>query len=214
MSWWNRQQFRRSQQVVKSVGNTGTLGGRGSLPDPVDSLQNKGAGLGGREGRRVTRMLSLAASYSAPMTAGICRYVTPRCLTWPRSRRTSRPTLVAGLDKIYVNTPGQWHKEISPTLAAVCLFVWIISTSLFSPTLMWMARDLLHALLHRHNNSWTAFFEPVVGTGSKKAVHVLLCLCNNACKRSLAICRKSRALCPVSRPLSIPIWPACVKQGR
>ena len=38
---------------------------------------------------------------------------------------------------------------------------------------------------------------PVLTTGSKKAVHVLLCLCNNACKRSLAICRKSRALCPI-----------------
>ena len=30
---------------------------------------------------------------------------------------------------------------------------------------------------------------PVPTTGSKKAVHVFLCLCNNACKRSLAICR-------------------------
>ena len=48
----------------------------------------------------------------------------------------------------------------------------------------------------------------------KKAVHVLSCLCNDACKRSLAICRKSRALCLVSRLLSVPIWPACVKQGR
>ena len=47
---------------------------------------------------------------------------------------------------------------------------------------------------------------PVPTTGSPKAVHVLLCLCNNACKRSLAICRKSRALCPVSRRLSVPIW--------
>ena len=46
---------------------------------------------------------------------------------------------------------------------------------------------------------------PVPTTGSKKAVHVLLCLCNNACKRSLAICRRSRALCPVSRLLSVPI---------
>ena len=46
---------------------------------------------------------------------------------------------------------------------------------------------------------------PVLMTGSKKAVHVLLCLCNNACKRSLAICRKSRALCPISRLLSVPI---------
>ena len=36
-------------------------------------------------------------------------------------------------------------------------------------------------------------------------------VCNNACKRSLAICRKSRALCPVSRLLSVPIWPACAK---
>ena len=27
------------------------------------------------------------------------------------------------------------------------------------------ARDLLYALLHRHNNTWTAFFEPVVSTG-------------------------------------------------
>ena len=42
---------------------------------------------------------------------------------------------------------------------------------------------------------------------------MLLWLCNNACKRSLAICRKSRALCPVSRLLSVPIWPACVKTG-
>ena len=46
---------------------------------------------------------------------------------------------------------------------------------------------------------------PVATTRSKKAVHVLLCLCNNACKRSLAICCKSRALCPVSRLLSVPI---------
>ena len=46
---------------------------------------------------------------------------------------------------------------------------------------------------------------PVPMTGKKKAVHVLLCLCNNACKRSLAICSKSRALCPVSRLLSVPI---------
>ena len=57
-------------------------------------------------------------------------------------------------------------------------------------------------------------FPPVPTTGSKKAVHVLLCLCNNACKRSLAICRNSRASCPVSRLLSVPSWPACAKQGR
>ena len=35
---------------------------------------------------------------------------------------------------------------------------------------------------------------PVLTTGSTKAVHVLSCLCDNACKQSLAICRKSRAL--------------------
>ena len=60
----------------------------------------------------------------------------------------------------------------------------------------------------------TDLIPPMPTTSSRKAVHVLLCLCNNACKRSLAICRKSSALCPVSRLLSVPIWPACVKQGR
>ena len=39
-------------------------------------------------------------------------------------------------------------------------------------------------------------------------------VCDNACKRSLVICRKSRASCPISRLLSVPIWPACDKQGR
>ena len=34
-------------------------------------------------------------------------------------------------------------------------------------------------------------FPPVLTTGSTKAVHVLSCLCDNACKRFLAICRKS-----------------------
>ena len=48
-------------------------------------------------------------------------------------------------------------------------------------------------------------FPPVPTKCSKKAVHVLLCLCYNACKRSLAICRKIRVLCPVSRLLSVPI---------
>ena len=44
-------------------------------------------------------------------------------------------------------------------------------------------------------------FPPVPKTGSPKALHVLLCLYNNACKRSLAICRNSRALYPISRYL-------------
>ena len=57
-------------------------------------------------------------------------------------------------------------------------------------------------------------FPPVPTTGSKKAVHVSLCLYNDACKRSLAICHKSTASCPFSRLLSVPIWPACAKQGR
>ena len=39
------------------------------------------------------------------------------------------------------------------------------------------------------------FSPPVPTTGSQKAVHVLSCLCDNACKRSLSICQKSRALC-------------------
>ena len=55
------------------------------------------------------------------------------------------------------------------------------------------------------------FSPPVLTT--PKAVHVLLCLCNNACKRSLAICL-SRASCPVSRLLSVPIQPAYAEQGR
>ena len=57
--------------------------------------------------------------------------------------------------------------------------------------------EFYHCVIHS--------FPPVPTTGSKKAVHVLLCLCNNACKRSLVICRKSRALCPVSRLLPVPI---------
>ena len=50
----------------------------------------------------------------------------------------------------------------------------------------------------------TDLLPPVPTTGSKKAVRVLLCLCNNACKRSLAICCKSMALCPISSLLSVP----------
>ena len=51
---------------------------------------------------------------------------------------------------------------------------------------------------------------PVPGTGSKKTVHVLLCLCNNACKRSLAKCRKSRAECPVHMQASVCPYIACM----
>ena len=52
----------------------------------------------------------------------------------------------------------------------------------------------------------TDSFPPAPTTASKRAVHVLLCLCNNACKISLAIYRKNWALCPVSRLLSVPIY--------
>ena len=57
-------------------------------------------------------------------------------------------------------------------------------------------------------------FPPVPMTGSTKAVHAISCLCDNACKRSLAICHKSRASCPVIRLLFVPIWPACAEQWR
>ena len=55
---------------------------------------------------------------------------------------------------------------------------------------------------------------PVSTTGSPKPIHVLSCLCDTACKRSLVICRKNWASCPVSRLLPVPIWPACAEQGR
>ena len=46
----------------------------------------------------------------------------------------------------------------------------------------------------------------------QRQCHVLSCLCDNACKRSLAIDCKIRTLCPVSKLLSVPIWPACVNR--
>ena len=62
-------------------------------------------------------------------------------------------------------------------------------------------------------------FPLVLTTGATETIHVFLCLCDNACKRSLAIklylCVVSVGhSCPVSRLLSVPIWPACAKQGR
>ena len=47
----------------------------------------------------------------------------------------------------------------------------------------------------------------------QRPFHVSSCLCDNTCKRSLAICHKSRALCHVSRLLSVPIWPACAEHA-
>ena len=55
---------------------------------------------------------------------------------------------------------------------------------------------------------------PVPMTSSAKAVYVLSCLCDIACKRPLAVCPKSRALCPVGRLLSVPNKAACAEQGR
>ena len=37
------------------------------------------------------------------------------------------------------------------------------------PTLM-TDRDLLYALSHGHDNTWTAFVEPVVSTGGNKSI--------------------------------------------
>ena len=36
-----------------------------------------------------------------------------------------------------------------------------------------IASDLLHALLHKHNNIWTAFFEPVVVTGGSESITLI-----------------------------------------
>ena len=47
----------------------------------------------------------------------------------------------------------------------------------------------------------------------QRACHVLLCLCNNVCKRSLAIHRKCRTSCHLSRLLSIPVQLACAERG-
>ena len=33
-----------------------------------------------------------------------------------------------------------------------------------------IARDFLTALSHRHDSTWTAFGEPVVGTGGEKSI--------------------------------------------
>ena len=48
----------------------------------------------------------------------------------------------------------------------------------------------------------------------QRPCHVLSCLCDNVCKRSLAICHKRRALCPVCKSLSVPIQSAGAEQGR
>ena len=52
---------------------------------------------------------------------------------------------------------------------------------------------------------------PVPITGSPKAVHMLSCLCDNACKISLAIYNRIRASCPFNRLLFVP---TCAEQAR
>ena len=66
-----------------------------------------------------------------------------------------------------------WHSKI---------FIAFLSVSTFK----------LEQLL---NIAWTGYVVP------QATVQPPMCydVCDNACKRSLAICRKSRALCPVSR---------------
>ena len=36
-----------------------------------------------------------------------------------------------------------------------------------------IAGDLLRALSNRHDNTWTAFGEPVIGTGGDKSFNIL-----------------------------------------
>ena len=44
--------------------------------------------------------------------------------------------------------------------------------------------------------------------------HVLSCLCDNICRRFLAICRRIRTSCLISRLRSAPIQPACAAGER
>ena len=62
-------------------------------------------------------------------------------------------------------------------------------TSGLKRTLHFFSEHSLFTFIERWNSiTVTNSLPPVPMTGSKKAVHVLLCLCNNACKRFLAIC--------------------------
>ena len=70
--------------------------------------------------------------------------------------------------------------------------------------------ELGHTLLYKQEG----LRNKGLGVPGVDRIAVLSCLCDNACKGSLAICCKIRALCLVSRILSVPIWPACAEQGR
>ena len=92
----------------------------------------------------------------------------------------------------YYYTSVKWMFDAG--LCLVNYYIWfmlffgflIILTSLFSTRrphrdrqnpandallLRLIARDLLHALSHRHDNTWTVSGEPVVGTGGDKGVY-------------------------------------------
>ena len=53
-------------------------------------------------------------------------------------------------------------------------------------------KDLLQALSHRHDNTWTAFGEPVVGTGGDKSIACL--------KNSTFLKQTGRAVLEPGRP--------------
>ena len=74
-----------------------------------------------------------------------------------------------------------------------------------SSTSFHIKQNYLYNLSHVTN-----LFQPV----TSKAVHMLSHLCENTCKRFLAICRKLRASYRVRKLLSVPIQPACAEQGR
>ena len=81
------------------------------------------------------------------------------------------------------------HKIIVPHLPQMGAGEIAQSLASLSTKLAIRVRARLNPLVIERWNSITVLLTcshaPVPTTGSKKAVHVLLCLCNNACKRSL-----------------------------
>ena len=75
-----------------------------------------------------------------------------------------------------------------------------------SLSVKWAVQVIAHHDLFVSEN-WNSIkmLSRVLTTGSPKTDYVLSCLCDNACKGSVAICCKRRASCPVSRLLSSPI---------
>ena len=103
------------------------------------------------------------------------------------------PMLLRGRGNSIIESPSVMQADqarVEPGM--ICLYF----------TEMWRSTSMLSTCLHQ---CWR-----LVQQNSP----LLSCLCDNACKRSLAIWCKSRASCPVSRPLSVPVWAACAEQGR